>query len=128
MDRWNGKHPIPYDFFNTFENVSGQDLNWFIQPWFFDRAYADLGIKKVTLDNKIVIENKGGLPLPVSVICYFSDGSETSYNLKTSVWRTGDRAIVIQADPAKKIQKVILGNKQIPDVISDNNEIITIVE
>jgi len=46
MDRWNGKHPIPYDFFNTFENVTGQDLDWYIQPWFFDRAYADLGIKK----------------------------------------------------------------------------------
>jgi len=49
MDRWSQKHPIPYDFFNTFENVSGQDLDWYFQPWFFDRAYADLGIKKLLL-------------------------------------------------------------------------------
>ena len=29
MDRWNGKHPAPWDFFYTFNDVSGQDLNWF---------------------------------------------------------------------------------------------------
>lgn len=128
MDRWNGLHPIPYDFFNTFENVTGQDLDWYIQPWFFDRAYADLGIKKVTLDNKIVIENNGGLPLPVYVTCYFTDGTNMEYYLNTSIWRTGDPAIIIQADPEKEIQKVVLGNKDIPDVISDNNIILTTAE
>lgn len=121
MDRWHQKHPIPYDFFNTFENVTGQDLDWFIQPWFFDRAYADLGIKKVTLDNKIVVENSGGLPLPVAVTCYFTDSTEINYYLNTSIWRTGDKAIIIQADAEKEIQKVVLGNKEIPDVISENN-------
>jgi len=126
MDRWNGKHPIPYDFFNTFENVSGQDLDWYIQPWFFDRAYADLGIKKVTLDNKIVVENNGGLPLPVVVTCFFTDDTEENYTLNTSIWSNGDKAVIIQADTTKVISKVILGNDKIPDVISENNEIIII--
>jgi len=128
MNRWNGLHPIPYDFFNTFENVSGQDLDWYIQPWFFERAYADLGIKKVTLDNKIVIENNGGLPLPIFVTCYFKDGTETVYKLNTSVWSTGDKAVIIQTDTDKTIQKVILGNKEIPDVISENNEVLTVIK
>lgn len=128
MDQWNGKHPIPYDFFNIFENVSGQDLSWYIQPWFFDHAYADLGIKKVTLDNKIVIENYGGLPLPVAVTCYFDDDTEAEYVLNTSVWSAGNNAVIVQADDNKKIRKVIIGNKNIPDVISDNNEIIIISE
>ena len=128
MDQWNGKHPIPYDFFNIFENTSGQDLSWYIQPWFFDRAYADLGIKKVTMDNKIVIENNGGLPLPVAVTCYFDDDTESEYVLNTSVWSAGNNAVIIQADDNKKIKKVIVGNKNIPDVISDNNEIIIISE
>ncbi len=35
MNRWNGKHPLPYDFFNTFNNVTGEDLNWFFDPWFY---------------------------------------------------------------------------------------------
>ena len=128
MDRWNGLHPIPYDFFNTFENVSGQDLDWYIQPWFFEHSYADLGIKKVTLDNKIVIENNGGLPLPVIVSCQFTDGTSADYYENTSIWRTSNPAIIIQADPEKTIQKVILGNKKIPDVISENNEVIIVIE
>jgi hypothetical protein len=47
MDRWHGKHPIPYDFFNTFNNVSGQNLDWFFKPWFFEQGYPDLGIKEL---------------------------------------------------------------------------------
>lgn len=124
MDRWNGKHPIPYDFFNTFENVTGQDLDWYFQPWFFDRAYADLGVKKVTLDNKIVIENNGGLPLPVIATCKFSDGSqETIYN-NSSIWRYGDNAIIIQADTSRVLTEVVLGDNEIPDVVIENNRII----
>ena len=123
MDRWNGKHPTPYDFFNTFENVTNQNLNWYIIPWFFDNAYADLGVKKITDDNKIVIENIGGMPLPVVITCFFTDGTETEYKLNTSVWSTQSKAVMIQANKTKKIKKVILGNQNIPDVIKSNNEI-----
>ncbi|MEO8568355.1 MAG: M1 family metallopeptidase, partial [Ginsengibacter sp.] len=35
MDRWHGKHPIPWDFFYSFNNISGQNLNWFWNAWFF---------------------------------------------------------------------------------------------
>lgn len=35
MARWNGRHPTPWDFFNTFNNVSGKNLNWFWNSWFF---------------------------------------------------------------------------------------------
>ena len=128
MDRWNGKHPIPYDFFNTFEEVSGQDLSWYFRPWFFNRAYADMGIKKVTLDNKIVIENNGGLPLPIVIVCYYTDGTNDNYELNTSVWSSGDNAVIVQADSAKTIKRVSIGSNSIPDVVSDNNEIIIISE
>ena len=124
MDRWNGKHPIPYDFFNTFENVTGQDLDWYFQPWFFNRAYADLGIKKVTLDNKIVIENNGGLPLPIIANCSFTDGTSEIIENNASIWRYGDNAIIIQADTTKSLKEVKLGNNEIPDVVKENNLII----
>jgi hypothetical protein len=29
MDRWHGKHPIPWDMFDTFNDVAGKNLNWF---------------------------------------------------------------------------------------------------
>jgi hypothetical protein len=63
INRWNGKHPIPYDFFYTFNNVYGESLNWFWKAWFFDKNYADLAIDAVNLKEneiEIVIRNNGG--------------------------------------------------------------------
>ncbi len=124
MDSWNGKHPLPNDFFNTFENVSRQDLDWFFVPWYYNRDMTDLSIKKVTNDNKIVIENTGGIPTPVAVTTEYTDGSHDDIYLNVAVWKNGQQAIIIEGNPEKEIQKVTLGNKNIPDVISENNEII----
>jgi hypothetical protein len=121
IDRWNGKHPSPYDFFTTFVNVSGAPLLWYFKPWFFDRAVADQAIKKITMDNKIVIENYGGLPLPVTLVCEYQDGTTETFRESTAVWAYGDPAIVIQADPDKKIASVVLGTERIPDVNRSNN-------
>lgn len=119
--RWHGKHPIPFDFFNTFSQMSGQDLTWFIQPWFFDRAYADQGIKKITNANQIVVENIGGLPMPVKVHCFYTDGSEETFTKPTSVWRQGTQAVIVQADTTKTIRKAAVGAVDIPDVDTSNN-------
>ncbi len=118
---WAGKHPLPYDFFNTFSRVAAEDLNWFFEPWFYERAYADLGIKKITNDNKIVIQNYGGLPLPVVVSCEFADGTTELIRRSTLVWRSGDPAIIIQVDSDKMINKVTLGSEFVPDVDDSNN-------
>lgn len=121
IDVWNGKHPTPYDFFNTFVNASGQKLLWFFKPWFFDKAYADQSIKKVTMDNKIVIENVGGLPMPVVVTCDYTDGSTDLFRENTAIWSFGDPAIIIQADTKRKIKKITLGSEKVPDINQTNN-------
>ncbi len=121
IERWNGKHPIPYDFFNTFSNVTGQDLGWFFKPWFFNRSYADLGIKKVTLDNQVVVENYGGLPLPVKLLTEFTDGSKEEIVKRTSVWNSGNQAVVVQFEKGKKIKRVVLGDELTPDTNDENN-------
>ncbi len=121
IKRWNGKHPVPYDFFNTFANVTGQELSWFINPWFFQKDYADQSIIKVTNNNKIVVENTGGLPMPVKIKCTYDDGSTEFFFEHTSVWSTGNKAIVIQADKDKKINTIDLGAENIPDINRTNN-------
>ena len=120
--RWQGRHPIPYDFFATMADASGQSLLWFYIPWFFETANADLGIKKVTLENKIVIENYGGLPLPISLKVYYSDGTLDAFYKSTIIWNTGDAAVIINADENKKISKIELGENTIPDINQSNNE------
>ncbi len=79
--------------------------------------------KRLTLDNKIVIENTGGLPLPVIVTCDFSDGTSSTYYKNVSVWQNGDNAVIIQADTSRTINMVTIGNNEIPDVITENNQV-----
>lgn len=128
IERWKGKHPTPYDFFNTFVNLSGQKLFWFFKPWFFDKAYADMGIKKVTMDNKIVVENVGGLPLPVEVLCEFEDGSTELYKESPAIWRFGEPAIILQVNKDKKISKITIGSDRIPDVNKQNDQMVPLYE
>lgn len=121
MYRWQGRHPLPYDFFACFSDASGRDLNWFIKPWFFETAVADMGLKKITNDNKIIVENYGGLPLPIKLNIEYTDGSTEIINKNTSVWSSGDNAVIISANSKKTIRRVILGDNNIPDINRINN-------
>lgn len=44
MDNWHGKHPIPWDYFNSMNTGSGKNLNWFFNNWFYTNNYIDLKI------------------------------------------------------------------------------------
>jgi len=123
--RWQGRHPLPYDFFASMATASGQSLLWYYQPWFFETAIADLGIKKVTNDNKIIIENYGGLPLPISLKVEYSDGSSQEFYKNTSVWKTGESAVIIVANSEKSIKQIELGSSIIPDINHVNNLFVT---
>ncbi|MDZ7624803.1 MAG: M1 family aminopeptidase [Ignavibacteriaceae bacterium] len=46
ISRWKGKHPTPYDFYFTFNDVTGKNFNWFWIPWFFETGYPDLAIDR----------------------------------------------------------------------------------
>lgn len=120
--RWQGRHPLPYDFFASMADASGQSLIWFYIPWFFETANADLGIKKVTLENKIIIENYGGLPLPISLKVSYSDGTIDMIYENTSIWNAGDAAVIIIADSNKQISSIELGENTIPDINQSNNK------
>jgi len=121
MFRWQGRHPTPFDFFATFSDKSGIDLNWFFIPWFFETAVADMGIKKLTNDNQIIIENYGGLPLPIKLKVSYMDGSEEDIYKSTMIWSIGNKAVVIDANKEKQIKSVNLGDNIIPDINKINN-------
>jgi len=121
IKRWNGKHPLPYDFFNTFNDITGENLDWFWQPWFFASGYPDLGIKGVTENNEVIIEKLGTHPIPIS-LNYLTVGN-TSKNIyhSTAVWKDGKNEFIIKLPEDIKLQKAELGNDHIPDVNKGNN-------
>jgi hypothetical protein len=46
--RWQFRHPTPWDFFRTVEDVTGESLGWFWEQFFFGTATIDIGIDSVT--------------------------------------------------------------------------------
>jgi hypothetical protein len=127
MKYWNGKHPSPYDLFYFFQEVSGQDIQWLIKPWFFEYGYVDLAIKKVSHHEgqyRIVIEKKGRYPAPIHMKISYADGSSEIIHKKASVWKDGNRIYTIKKTAAKMIKSVELPEKIYLDADITNNQLI----
>lgn len=131
MDRWKGKHPGPYEFFYTFNDVSGMDLSWFWKPWFFEFGNADLAIASVgRLDNAtgssnqqvVEIQRKGNIPVAIQLNLEYSDGSRESIHKTADIWKNPGRlSVLIETTKGKTLKKARLGGKTIPDADMKNN-------
>jgi hypothetical protein len=124
ISRWNGKHPLPYDFFFTFNDAAEEDLGWFWRPWFFEPGYPDLAIKEVAVDSdrtRIVVERRGNIPVPVFVKMTFTDGQEDTLYETCRAWSKGEKLKTFTIESATPIKQIELGNSQIPDINLDDN-------
>lgn len=124
MNRWHGKHPIPYDFFFTFNNVVGEDLSWFWNPLFFEPGYPDLEIGEVKQNDNsttVQINRLSNVPIPISLRVVYSDGSEQLIEKKANIWKDGKTSILIELEKGKSVKRLDLGNKYIPDINFKNN-------
>ena len=127
INEWNGKHPCPYDLFYFFQETSGQDIEWLIEPWFFEFGYVDLAVKKVSQHEGqylIVIEKIGKYPAPIHMKISYADGSSEIIHKKASVWKNGNRTYTIKKTTAKIIKSVELPEKIYLDADTTNNQLI----
>jgi Peptidase family M1 domain len=126
IDRWKYKHPMPHDFFNTYNMVSNMDLNWFWKAWFFEPGYPDLAVGSAEKSGENVIisvKKLGNLPVPVHFIIEFEGGKKVEYHQTADVWEDGRRefSCTIPMPETGKLVKVTLGSPRIPDVnLKDN--------
>jgi peptidase M1-like protein len=124
MDRWHGKHPIPWDFFNTVNNVTGQNLDWFWNNWFFRSGFIDLAIAGVSRSGdgySVVIENVGGMPAPVDIQARYGDGSSETIHETAAIWRSDPRRASVSVTTRKTLQAVVLDGGIWVDADSTNN-------
>jgi len=124
MSLWNGKHPIPYDFFFTFNEIVGEDLSWFWKPWFFEFGYPDLGIKSVSIDGNninVIVEKVGNIPTRVKLTFVFDDNTEEEIYKSADVWKNGNLTTNVSISSDKKMKFVKIGDDLIPDVNQEND-------
>jgi hypothetical protein len=124
MDRWHGKHPIPWDFFYTFNDVTGKNLNWFWNSWFFSNNYIDLSIKSATNsgnDYSLTIENVGGMPAPVNVIANYTDGTKESFHETPMIWQNNLQQATVKISASKKVASLSLDGGIFMDADMSNN-------
>ncbi len=122
--RWHGKHPIPWDFFNTFNNVSGENLNWFWRDWYFSDDYIDLAVAGVTHTAKgyaVAVKNIGGMDAPFDLVLKYSDGSTDSLHETPAVWRANQARATIAVPTAKTLTSVSIDGGIWMDADTSNN-------
>jgi Peptidase family M1 domain len=124
MTDWNGKHPLPWDMFNSFNATSGRNLNWFFKNWYFDNGYIDLGIDSVTADsgNVVVkIKNTGGYAAPVNVVVKYADGTAQTLHQTPAIWERDQRNAIVSFKDAKTIASITLDGGIYMDANSSDN-------
>jgi len=123
IKRWEGKHPTPWDFFFTCNNVTGEDYSWFFEPWFNRYGYTDLSIQSVKFANEfidIALENTGGMPFPSKLIISFDDGSSEEHILGGKQWCLS-KNFNLSIPTKKQPEKIYLDTSGYPDCNEKNN-------
>jgi len=124
MDRWHGKHPIPWDFFNSVNDITGQNLNWYWNSWYFSNNYIDLGIggvEKAGNGYSVVLNNIGGMPVPVDLEAHYGDGSNEVVHETAAIWAPDQRRATVTISTSKTLQSLNLNGGIWVDADSTNN-------
>ena len=107
--RWRGRHPVPLDFFNTFEQVSGQDLDWFWRTWWYETwtmDHAVAAVRPIDGGTEIVVEDRGTAPMPVRVQVLHADGTTRRLGVSEDAWLGGARrhTLIVRGAPVVRVE------------------------
>ena len=126
--RWAFKHPSPWDFFHTIENVSGEDLGWFWRGWVLNNWKLDIAVREVRYKKgdvangvEVTIENLEKMVMPVTVKVVETNGTEHTLPLPVEIWQRGARW-TFDVPTTSEIKQVIIDpEKKLPDFDRGNN-------
>ncbi len=111
MKMWNGKHPLPNDFFNCVNTATGQNLDWFWNNWFYSNNYIDVGISSVKATDKkyyITLNNVGGFSVPIDLKVNYADGTNEIIHKSPAIWKLNSKKTSIQFIAKNKIKSLNL--------------------
>jgi hypothetical protein len=128
IKRWAYKHPTPWDFFRTMDNVAGEDLSWFWRGWFIENYRLDQAIEKVEYTDKtpakgalVTLQNFGEMAMPVNISYETITGKKGKLKLPVEVWNNTSEWVV-KLPTTEEIKMVeIDAEKVFPDMNWENN-------
>ncbi|MFN8243372.1 MAG: M1 family metallopeptidase [Ferruginibacter sp.] len=128
ISRWAYKHPTPWDFFRTMDNVAGEDLSWFWRGWFLENYKLDQAIIEVkqgsganNQDAQVTIANLDQMAMPVTIAWETKSGKKGTMKLPAEVWNN-TAVWTFRLPVREELKKVEIDpDKILPDMNFDNN-------
>ena len=119
------RHPKPWDFFNTFNHVTGRNLDWYWRSWYYETWTLDQAVASVTTDNdgtRIVVEDVGWVPMPARLTITLANGDVVRREVPVEEWLRGARSAEVRLARGQAVTRVELdAERAFPDVNRDNN-------
>ena len=129
INRWAFKHPTPWDFFHTMENVSGEDLGWFWRAWVLNTWKLDQAVKDVKYIRNdpangvnITVDNLEKMAMPVLVQIKEENGKVHDLKLPVEIWQRGSSWTFHVATTSNVTDVILDPDKKLPDINRSNNK------
>ncbi len=128
IKRWAYKHPTPWDFFRTMENVGGEDLGWFWKGMFIKNYKLDQAITQVSyVDGDpskgalVTIINKDRMAMPLYLQYETESGETGMIKDPVEIWQNGS-VWIQKLKTTGKLKSVTIDPERVfPDVDYQNN-------
>ncbi len=126
IGEWAYKHPSPWDFFNTFERVAGEDLDWFWRSFYYETWALDHAVESVEREGTgtvITVADRGWAFMPTRVRIRTTDGGLRTEEIPVAHWLSGETEarIRIPAADGEVVRVEIDPEAGFPDVDRQNN-------
>jgi hypothetical protein len=111
MVRWQGKRPLPWDMFNSFNDAGVGNHDWFFRNWFFSYNHMDLALDGVRSEGggqAVAVRNPGGMAIPFDLVLDYADGSSERVHRTPAVWRADGRKTEVPVAGGKTLRSVTL--------------------
>jgi hypothetical protein len=125
LRRWAFKHPKPWDFFNTFNDGSGRNLDWFWRVFYYDTWTLDQAVTSVKTARNgttITVADLGLAPMPARLTITLADGRTMKGEIPVARWLAGAHTADYVVKTSSPVVKVEIDAEQVfPDVDRTNN-------
>ena len=107
--RWRNRHPTPHDLWNTFETVSGRELDWFWRTWWFETwtlDHAVAAVRQTAGGVEVDVEDRGAAYMPTRLAVTRADGSVERVEVPVDVWLGGARTHTLRLGGTPSVARV----------------------